>query len=103
MCEKGQCLSWQVLDKAQGPAMWLPTVGWMVFFSDRNGVSRALPYIELPRLASYCLWSQVQQHIIHKPRTVAIESLFPSVTDSLEGCLGRDPMRSGVAIMIKAK
>lgn len=62
VCEKGQCMSWQIPDKAQGPAMQLPTVGWLVFFSDRNGVSRALPWLELPRLASYCLWSRSIYH-----------------------------------------
>lgn len=56
---------------------------------------------QTPKTRIYCLWSIAKEHIIYKPRIIAVEPPFPSVTDPQIGCLEGTPWRSGVTITVR--
>lgn len=80
-----------------------PLSGQVVVFQTGKWNHRALLPLGLPKLTSYCPCSQVQEHIICKPRADAVELLFPSVADPQEGSLGQDPQKSQVTITVRGK
>lgn len=75
-----QGLSKQTLDRALGFAMRLSTVGLC------SGVSDKETELCYPKThCSLCYW--IKEYIICKPRTIAVELLFPSVTDPQVECM----------------
>lgn len=64
---------------------------WVVSVSGKEMDQRSLDTSLTPKLASYCPWCPVEDHIICKLRAIAAESMFLSVTEPQLGCIWGAP------------
>lgn len=80
----------QTPGKAHDSVLLFSTIWSSNGVSDKQTQPRALPLLELPKLTSCCPWSIVKEHISCKSRAIAVEPLFPSVSDLQVGCFRQD-------------
>lgn len=70
-------------ESQQTPSLqsYSPQLELAVGFQAKKVDRRALTLIRLPNLTSRCPWSCFQECIFCRPRAVAVETQFPSVTE----------------------
>lgn len=73
-------------------ALYCPASGVL---QTKKSNHRAPPPLRLPKLASRCPWSRVEDILIYKPIAIVVELHFLSVFDPQLECLGWDPTELG--------